>query len=37
VVGALTEIQGRGIQQELAAKWELTESEDAKPTVLSVN
>jgi polar amino acid transport system substrate-binding protein len=37
VVGALTEIQGRGIQQELAAKWELTESEDAKPAVLSVN
>lgn len=37
VVGALTEIQGQGIQQKLAAKWELTESEDAEPTVLSAN
>jgi polar amino acid transport system substrate-binding protein len=37
VVGALTEIQGQGIQQKLAAKWELSESEDAQPTVLSLN
>lgn len=36
VVGALTEIQARGLQQELAEKWKLSENEDAEPTVLSV-
>jgi len=36
VVGALTEIQGSGLQDELAKKWELSENAVAEPTVLSV-
>ncbi|MGW8484000.1 ABC transporter substrate-binding protein [Microbacterium sp. NPDC055903] len=36
VAAALTEIQSRGIQQELAARWKLESSEDAEPTILSV-
>ena len=36
IVGALTEIQSSGLQDELAAKWELNENAVAEPTILSV-
>ncbi|MFC8191991.1 ABC transporter substrate-binding protein [Cellulomonas sp. NPDC057328] len=36
VVGALTAIQGSGLQAELAEKWELDANAVAEPTVLSV-
>ncbi|WP_460795789.1 ABC transporter substrate-binding protein [Microbacterium sp. GXF0217] len=36
VAAAITEIQERGIQQELAARWKLESSEDAEPAILSV-
>ncbi|MGF6821312.1 polar amino acid transport system substrate-binding protein [Microbacterium sp. ZKA21] len=36
IAAAVTEIQERGIQQELAARWKLESSEDAEPAILSV-
>ncbi len=36
IVGALTEIQGSGLQADLATKWELDANAIAEPTVLSV-
>lgn len=35
VQAALTEIQGTGLQDELAAKWELAENAVAEPTILT--
>ena len=36
IQAALTEIQSSGLQEELAAKWELVENAVAEPTILSV-
>lgn len=37
IQAALTEVQSSGLQDKLAAKWQLTENAVAKPTILSVS
>jgi polar amino acid transport system substrate-binding protein len=36
IQAALTEVQASGLQDELAAKWKLSENAVAAPTILSV-